>query len=193
MFRQDVLLRMALAERGIDAEVSCTKLDHWSGRAFVDGRRVGLVYPDSFFDAALPLMATPRGVRMFFIGTVDATRRNMLEPFRLHPDAVVIESNRGRSEHKNRWDPSYYHAMSEAMFGLCPHHTDWPGPWEHLWTYRFIDCVLVGTIPVVFRATPLADWLVDGFRWVWEDRIPHEYSREDAAHNRALAEERFRL
>jgi hypothetical protein len=52
---------------------------------------------------------------------------------------------------------------------------------------------MVGAIPVLFRATPLGAGFVDGFRYVWDDDATFEYSREDALHNRALAEQRFRL
>lgn len=192
-YRQVALLRMALVERDRAGAVTCSQADHWHGRTMLDGEPAGLIYPDSFFTASAKLIDTPKTIRTYFVGSVGRARRKMLEPFRDDPSAVIEESSRGRSGHKNRWDPQYYEALAQAQFGLCPHHTDWPGPWEHLWTYRFIDCTLVGAIPVVFRATPLAGWLVDGFRWHWDDRIPHSYSRDDAMHNRALAEERFRL
>lgn len=194
-YRQEALLRQALAERGVQADTGCTREDHWHGRARAGDRVVGLVYPDSFFDEARKLFDTPRSIHLYFVGSVNRGngRRPLLEPFWHHPDAVIIESTRGRTDAKNRWDPEYYEALATAEFGLCPHHLNWPGPWTHLWTYRFVDCCLVGTIPVLFRPTPLAPWFVEGFRYAWDDAGSFTYSREDAEHNRTLAEERFRL
>jgi hypothetical protein len=191
-YRQVALLQLALAERDKDGEIRCTKADHWRGQSVLDGKPVGLIYPDSFFTKSVALLAAPKTYSLLFLGRIDRGRRQLLEPFRHYPGALVEGSERGRTEAKNGWDPPYYETLARAEFGLCPHHTDWPGPWEHLWTYRFIDCLLVGTIPVVFRSTPLAGWLTDGFRYAWDDGAFY-YSREDATHNRALAEERFRL
>jgi hypothetical protein len=192
-YRQVALLRMALAERGRVGEVRCSQADHWRGVSWLDGAEVGLIYPDSFFDHAEALLDTPKDRTLHFAGRVDRGRRKLLEPFWHYPHATIIESNRGRTDAKNGWDPVYYEPLAAAEFGLCPHHTDWPGPREHLWTYRFIDCLLVGAIPVVFRSTPLAGWLTDGFHYAWDDAGEFRYSLEHALANRALAEERFRL
>lgn len=192
-YRQRALLETALAERGRTGRIRLTKEDHGQGRAFVDGEEVGLIYPDSFFRRSRPLMDTPKTVTLFFSGYCNQGRRQLLEPLRTYPGAIIEESNRGRTPAAHAWDEQYYRALAAAEFGLCPHHPEWTGDWDTLWTYRFIDSVLVGAIPVLFRATPLCEAFVGGFVYAWDDDEAFTYDPRAAAHNRALAEDRWRL
>jgi hypothetical protein len=193
VLRQEALLRTAMKERG---ELLPYRIDHENGTARVDGRTVGLVHPDSFFETSRPLLDTPKTLGFYFAGyfVPAGGRREMLSRWRGAHGAVIVQSSEGRKpNHKGSWHPAYYEPLASAEFGLCPHHTNWRGPRETMWTYRFVDCCLVGTIPLLFRATPLGEEFTRGFRFAWDDDEAFAYRPEDAAHNRALAEERFRL
>jgi hypothetical protein len=191
-YHQGRLLLAALAERGVPAQRIA--MDHMNGSARVAGMTLGIVYPDSWFERTRPLLSAAKTVSYLFIGNITSGRRRMLNTFaEAHPGTEIVSTLTGRDKAvKGRWDESYYRQMGRARFGLCPHHPDWQGPWETMWTYRFVECCMVGAAPVLFRRTPLAPAFVEGFRFVWDDEA-HTYDPADALHNRALAEERFRL
>jgi hypothetical protein len=193
--RQEALLRLALRERGLAYDG--LEIDHKNGRSRVNGYSLGVVYPDSFFAAGAALMGGPKPMRFFFQGDPGQQREGLLEPWR-EPIGQVRWSLFGRDKtRKDQWDRVYFGRLADAEFGLCPHHPEWLakgwGPAETMWTYRFIDCVLVGTIPVLFRATPLGPEFVEGFTVAWDDDATFVYDRAAAAENRVLAERRFRL
>lgn len=188
MMRQEALLWLALRERGVPH--ARIRTDHANGRSWVDGREYGIVYPDSFIERASQLFGGPKERRHFFRGYMGEGRRTMLAPYA----DDVEESGFGRDRaKKDAWDEGYFRALASAEFGLCPHHPEWPGPRETLWTYRFVDCVLVGAIPVLFRATPLGAAFTEGFHVAWDDDPPHKFDPEHAHHNHALGRERFSL
>lgn len=189
MTRQEALLRRALLERGV--EYDSIAIDHANGRSTVDGTSYGIVYPDSFFRNGKALLGAPKKRRAYFRGRLTPQRRAVMEP--LGADIEASEFGRDRTK-KDAWDPVYFERLASAEFGLCPHHPEWGGPWATLWTYRFIDCVLVGAIPVVFRVTPLCEPFVGGFHYVWDNQLADaSYLTEAAVHNHRLAAERFAL
>lgn len=192
--RQEALLRLSLAEAGLAP--SEVVVDHDAGESKLDGRVVGLVHPESFFDATRSLVEREKTLDFFFSGYVRPRngRRSLLAPFAARENALVEESDRGRDATvKTRFDPRYYERLSSARFGLCPHNVNWPGSKTKLWTYRFVDCCLVGAIPVLFRATPLRASFVDGFSYRWDDAPEFVYVPSEARRNRRLAEKRWRL
>lgn len=195
MTHQEALLRAALAERGRDG--ASVVVDHLNGSALVDGSAVGLVYPDSFFAATEALFRrTERPVSYFFRGYLPPRggRIEMLARWREVAGASISESNWAQAgENKGAFDSEYFSALGAARFGLCPNHTHWPGPPETAWSYRFVDCCLVGALPVLFRTAPLSARFVDGFEFVWDDESGHRHTRGAVEHNRARAEKVFFL
>lgn len=195
--RQELLLVKALRERGLtDTTYS---VDHPNGRAtLADGRVVGVVHPDSFFEHTAAFVSQPKTLKFHFAGNMrdgrGSGRRRMLGPFAERADSVVRHDTWCKlDQNKASWHQEYYAELASAEFGPCPHHMNWPHSWETLWTYRFIDCCLVGTIPVQFRATPLGADFVAGFHYVWDDDERYTFDPMKALENRTLAEERFRL
>lgn len=198
MNHQEALLRRALKER--KESVTVEDVHHLGGTAVLsDGRHVQVVYPDSFFTRTSSLVRSSKDIPFFFRGSFKSRRgRNeLLEAFASEHDGVVLEKNEwGRqAENKGEFDVSYFVKLSRAEFGLCPHHPKLLGRFdsETIWTYRFIDCCLVGAIPVLFREAPLGQRFVTGFHYVWDDQDSYNYSIKEAAWNRDLAEQRFRL
>lgn len=192
MTHQQALLMRALDERGIAGVVT---VDHLNGTAAVDDRNVGLIYPDSFFERTAEMTAAPKPVEFFFCGHLKGPGRKLvsLERFR-GPGSSITHSPWGRHRgNKGHFDPAYFRGLAAARFGLCPHHTTWPGDPARTWTYRFAECCMVGAVPVLFRETPLGPCFVEGFRYVWDDADEFAYSPDDARHNRTLAEQRWAL
>lgn len=198
MFHQEALLRLALEERGRLDPAVC--VNHLAGTASVDGEEVGIIYPDSFFDATRMLFEQYIGYKRhqyFFQGIAvsKGKRHDMLDDFvRAHPQTTIVHSDSGRApENKGMYDYVYFERLARATFGLCPHHLNFPDRGYGLWTYRFVECCMVGTIPVLFRETPLRESFVEGFHYGWNDKRKHKFNAAHAAHNLVLAKERFGL
>lgn len=199
MLKQEILLRRALRERGHSPGVLSIKVDHMVGSSTVNGTRISLVYPDSFFKKARSLWGRPKKLNFYFNGAITPSgrRASMLEAFSRVPGSRVIDSSFGRVNlFKGSFNWSYYSGLSQSRFGLCPHHSDWPG--SYFWTYRFVECALVGTIPITFRETPLSESFTSGFLFYWDDseslsQISNQTLREMAEENYNLALKRFSL
>ena len=198
-YMQYGLLRRALKERGHRTHTYRFLIDHDSGTALVNDQQVGLVYPDSFFTRSAAMHNRRKSHTYYFNGLITESggRRELLAPFAARSDARVVNSRLGRVNWlKDKYNYLYFRGMAESIFGLCPHHTDWPG--NYLWTYRFVDCALAGTLPLLFRETPLADDFIDGFHYLWsndghlEQTVPDEYDLL-VKHNFRLAKARFGL
>jgi hypothetical protein len=198
-YHQLALLERALLERGLSTEG--INVDHRAGIGWLaDGSEVGLVYPDSFFEQTSFKSSKP--INFLFCGLITPDRRRMLDGFqRSHGDIQIIHSKWGRvAENKGRFDADYFGLLARSRFGLCPHQ---PGDGFEpgtLWTYRFAECCIAGTIPVCFRETPLSSQFTDGFRFVWDDNgrlhealPPYTFCPACATANRDLAERRFCL
>ena len=192
---QGALLNQALAERGMPQVSVLLAEDHAVGRArLTNGRIVGLVYPDSFFDRTVGSVSQDKPLRFLFIGRMGLGRDVILKKWRRNLDARVVESKWSfELANKGAFDAAYFEQMAQAEFGLCPHEPGWGATRANMWTYRFAECCMTGAIPVQFRATPLGEAFTAGFYYVWDDDAEFIYDPERAAQNRALAEERFRL
>jgi len=144
-------------------------------------------------------MKFPKLYSFYFNGEMHEAggRPRMLAPFASQPRSRIVASGVGRySFMKSRFNGFYFANLAMSKFGLCPHHADWPG--DVMWTYRFVECAMVGTLPVVFRETPLDEQFTRGFYFLWDDEVCAW--RPDAVQvlkwskaNRSLAESRFRL
>ena len=198
MLHQEALLRKALVER--DNLNPAVHINHLAGIAVVDGAEMGIIYPDSFFDTGRTLFEKNVGYKVhqyFFQGVVEGwgQRSRMFNTFtRTHRRTEIVVSVRGRDgKQKGNWDNDYYTRLARATFGLCPHHVNFPHKGYGLWTYRFIECCMVGTIPILFRETPLRESFVEGFHYEWDDKRKHKFDAVHAAHNLVLVQERFGL
>ncbi len=198
MLQQEALLHLAFAERALT--FSTLRIEHEAGVSIVDGRRLGIIYPDSFFTKSQELFELPKHAGYFFQGHISTLgrRRALFAAFRQRQkrkvDIEIVETNYGRcAQNKGVWHASYFAKLARSQFGLCPHHQNYPNKGYALWTYRFIDCCLVGALPVLFRETPLCADFIKDFHVLWNDDATHAYNRNCAAHNRRLAEERFKL
>lgn len=170
ILKQEALLRRALKERGLNWRQFDIKIDHDTGRNWVDGIEMGIIYPDSFFRWAKILQKSRKKYKYYFNGNMSPSgeRSRMLAPFTDLPDAKIVQSNFGRNNYfKSYFNVHYFWALSSSVYGLCPHQKDWPG--KVLWTYRFIDCLITSVIPIIFRETPLDSSFLKGFEYEWDD------------------------
>ena len=195
VFLQKRLLELSLSEIGIQTKGLPISIDHENGTAKVGSVDVGLVYPRRFFTCARILQKKIRHFEYYFNGAMPANggRREMLEKYLSRNDSKILESYHGRkNSNKGRFNESYFSDLGNSKFALCPHQADWPGPRETMWTYRFVEACMAGSIPILFRATPLGSKFIDGFHFFWDD-TPCVYQHDLAMENQRLAIERFTL
>ncbi len=199
--KQELLVRLALKEKGFNLKKIKISIDHDLGLNYINGIKLGIKYPDSFFDQATKLGDSEKIVNYYFNGNMadSGGRKKMLASFIKMPKSIIVESNDGRVEDKkDKFNEEYFQGLANAKFGLCPHQADWQGNQDALWTYRFIECCFVKTIPVLFREAPLSVNFTHGFHLLWAHEIlsndqAQVYNTQDAEKNNKLAREIFCL
>jgi hypothetical protein len=202
VYLQEILLRMALEEEGIDPQKISIEVDHKNGTSTIEGVQVGLIYPKSFLKRCEKYISREKKVKFYFKGNMSKSgnRLEMLRKFSKY-DSIIIDSNSGRMiEKKGNFDAEYFLVFGSSEFGLCPNQADWDGLPNMAWTYRFVEACMTESIPILFRSAPLGDNFTNGFRFIWDDdavRIIETtelvYQNEIAERNRLLAAQRFCL
>lgn len=99
-----------------------------------------------------------------------------------HQNVVFVTSDRGWRHPTKAWDASYFQLLADSKFVLCPDG-------KFVWTYRFFEAALCGSIPIIQNECAL----YDGFRtFAMGDPLRElEWDRDDALHNFNLCRERL--
>lgn len=198
LLKQEAMLRLALKEEGIDYRNLTIKIDHINGINFINGIELPIIYPKSFFQKAKKFHTPEKVLTYYFNGNMSDSggRKKMLSKF-LIPDSKIVESDYGRLTFaKNKFNKTYYSELATSKFGLCPHQKDFVGNQETMWTYRFIECCMVLTIPVVFKETPLGEKFLNGFYYLNDEEVLLDnvlYDHEQALRNFRLSLQKFTL
>lgn len=199
VLKQEALLRLSLQELGFNDKAMKIEIDHINGVNYINEVCFPVVYPASFFaEADFLRKNTAKKYDYYFNGnmSVKGERERLMLPFK-ERGAVIIESDVGRSIFsKSKFNIEYYGGLAKSRFGLCPHQKHWSGPRETIWTYRFIECCMVGVIPVVFSETPLGCKFLSGFEYVHDNDLlagDTKYSQSHANLNWELVSNRHSL
>ena len=203
-FKQELLIRKALIEKGFKLRKLKIICDHNLGINYVNGIKLGIKYPDSFYYEATKLIPVNKSLNYYFNGnTAESGKRSvLLKPFKNLKGSKIISSNEGRvQKNKNKFNYNYFQTFAEAKLGLCPHQADWEGDLDHMWTHRFIESCFVESIPILFQAAPLGEKFIHGFNYYWDYEVLNgsfnlndpNYDKEIAKSNRFLAERMFCL
>lgn len=158
VYKQELLLRLALKEKNINLNNLEIKCDHILGLNYVNGIQLSIKYPDSFYYKAKSLIPDKKGINYFFNGNMSESgkRQEMLNPFKNLYGSEIVSSNEGRIQrNKDKFNEEYFRSFANAKFGLCPNQADWDGDKESMWTYRFIESCFVEAIPIIFINAPL--------------------------------------
>lgn len=93
---------------------------------------------------------------------------------------TISSSPRGRLPQWKFFDPEYYTRLANSRYTLCPNG-------DFVWTYRFFEATLCGSIPVVESSCPP----YEGFRYILMDgSIPSDaWRRESIEINRQRCRE----
>nr|WP_321278083.1 hypothetical protein [uncultured Vibrio sp.] len=194
ILKQEAMLRLALKEEGLNYKHFTIEIDHVNGYNYVNGVRLPIIYPRSFFTKSDELKKDKK-IDFYFNGNMSDSggRKEMLKPF-LTYNSLIEESDFGRLySNKTVYNHDYFSSLASAKFGLCPHQKDFLGEPDTMWTYRFIESCMCKSIPLVFVETPLGRKFIDGFTVVENidlDTITDDFSIKIAEENYELCKSR---
>ena len=95
----------------------------------------------------------------------------MLEPFREQGSRIIYSSYGRQRKNKGTFNHGYYRELASSEYGLCPHQKNFSGIEYTMWTYRFLECVMCKTVPVVFSETPLGSEFLNGFDYIVDKEV----------------------
>jgi len=148
-FLQLIHLEQALNEDciRIDEPKKQIAIDHKNARNVVNGCAVGVIFPRSLVAYCSCGLWQTKNITYMFSGFNNAKRKWVSE-YANHPDAQVQFTQSGRDVRKETglYDYDYYDKLMASKFALAP---DGAFPW----TYRFLEGILCGAIPVIPKRT----------------------------------------
>ena len=166
ILKQEILLKKALIEEGIDLSTVKILCYHDIGVSKVNGINFGIKYPKSIFNKVSNLITKKKKYDFYFNGNTNdsGNRKILLKPFKNLEKSLIISSNDGRKlKNKGKFNLDYFINFAQSKYGLCPHQMDWVSSFDNMWTYRFIESCFAGAIPVLFKETPLGKKFIDKF------------------------------
>ena len=195
--KQTIMLKKALVEEGINPDECKIKIDHDLGCSYVNEFELPIIFPKSHFDYAKKCHSNNKRYMFYFTGNPGKgnTRILLMKDFINKNDSKLIFNGDGRIvENKGNPNPIYFKEMSESHFSLCPHQPNWRGNWDALWTYRYIESLILKAMPVQFKSTPLAETFTKDsiFRWD-DDTFDNMPTEKELEFNYKFAESKFCL
>lgn len=195
--KQTIMLKKALVEEGIDLRNCQIEVNHDLGFSIVNGVTVPIIFPKSHFEFAKKCHTVQKKYMFYFNGNAGKgdARAHLMRDFLIKPASKIIFNDEGRVvENKGQPNPTYFKEMASSQFSLCPHQPKWRGNWDALWTYRYIEALMLKTMPVQFKETPLSKHFIADSIFRWDDdsfeTLPTE---KELAFNFNLAEKNFSL
>lgn len=195
--KQTILLKEALREYDIDPKNCRIQINHDLGFSIVNTIKLPIIFPKSFFESAKKYHDLDKKFMFYFNGNPgkNNNRKDLLKDFIDRDDSKIVFTNDGRIvENKGKVNEEYFSEMAQSHYSLAPHQPNWKGDVDALWTYRYIECLMLKTIPVQFKSTPLSPKFTAGTIYKWNDetfdKLP---SAQDLEQNYNNAKLRFSL
>jgi hypothetical protein len=124
------------------------KIDHQGARNILDGCEVGIIFPRSLIAyCSCGVWNDKKNVSFYFSG-INNPNRTWVKKYASEPNAEVVFTTEGRSIRKQTgaYDYNYYDKLMSSRFALAPNGV-FP------WTYRFLEGIMCGAIPIVPNRT----------------------------------------
>lgn len=118
-------------------------VDHHTPRTAVGNVERPLIFAHGVTDRC-KLKWDDRVISISFAGNMTESRRHTLSPlFAAYGDGFrVVSTNAGRDWPGKAWDEQYYEVLGRSALTACPDG-------DFIWTYRFFEAALCGSIPVI--------------------------------------------
>lgn len=195
--KQTIMLKKALEEEGIDPNKCSIEINHDIGYSYVNDVELPIIFPKSFFRYAETFHTNHKTYLFYFNGNAGKgnTRMLLMKDFLDRTDSKLIFNNDGRViENKGNPNPVYFKEMAMSQYGLCPHQPNWRGTKDALWTYRYIECLMLKTMPIQFKETPLTEKFTQDSIYKWDDdNFDSMPNKQELDHNYNFALSRFSL
>src|SRR6056300_1323829 len=172
--KQTIMLKIALKEASMPLDKCNIRINHDKGISYVNDIELPIIFTKSWFDIDNNLRRCKKEYNFYFNGFIGegSVREALLKDFINRKDCKIIWSNDGRNvENKQKFNLEYFTGLAKSKYGLCPHQPDWPGDTNSLWTYRYIECLMTGTVPVNFKETPLSKQFISNTHFVWDSDV----------------------
>jgi hypothetical protein len=162
MTLQKIRALQALKEKNIKAEVF---IEHKENPiTYIGENQYSLIFPRFLLNH----FSIEKEKDYVFVGLFTEKRKSFLSQF---PTAYIENSKRGRNTQTKEYDIEYFNIMSNYKFVLCPNG-------DFIWTYRFFEAILCGSIPIIEEDCKL----YDGFKFLKKGEL-HKYDLNIVYHN----------
>ena len=194
----------------IDVAGHILQLDTFKPWCEIAGIRRTLIYPHQILRHCRGLWASKRSIHYGFAGFAHSTRHQVLDEWHLrwfgrslvpkllrqsddlskllHDESLstvaVVYSKAGRRFPGKVWDDAYYDFLANSTVTLCPDG-------EEIWTYRFFEAMLCGSVPVVQSDCEVYQGFKYGF--LADDPSTIDCSAEVVLHNFRLCRDRLTI
>jgi hypothetical protein len=162
MTLQKIRALQALQEINVVADVSIKHSEN--PITYIGNKSYTLIFPRFLLNH----FSTQKEKDYVFIGLIKEKRKQFLSAF---PTAYIKNSKRGRNIQTKEYDIDYFNIMSNYKFTLCPNG-------DFVWTYRFFEAILCGSIPIIEQECNL----YDGFKF-YTKKETHIYDLDIVHHN----------
>ena len=159
-------------------------LDHATPLTAVGSIERHLIFPHAIATRCRSLWRD-RDIDVFFAGQATPVREAAIRRWAELSGGDLSHvhfSSRGRVWPAKAWDQDYYSTLGRSAFTLCPDG-------DFIWTYRFFEAALCGSIPVIQNKSVHYDGFV--YRTMEESASALQWDANAAAHNYALAAEQL--
>jgi hypothetical protein len=124
---------------GTTGNSSFINISHHEPHVLINGIKKSLLFPRQICDYLKSEWKDNRKHKISFVGLVTEKRKAILQSMN---GVIVKNSSNGRVFPGKSWDEEYYQYLLDSKYTLCMDG-------DFIWTYRFFEACLCGSIPII--------------------------------------------
>ena len=160
--KQEALFWEALREAGLEGT---KRIDHTTGRCYYNDEEYKVLFPLRYLSKVRKLEKS-KSLNYVFVGK-EEKGREWVKDF-ASENSYINLTNKGWKMPKELFDSTYYQLLCNSKFALCPRG-------KFLWTYRFYEALMCGSIPIVDKNFEEPSML--GFKYYYYQKpLTHRFS-----------------
>ena len=156
------------------------EVEHTTPRVRVGKHDRAYIFPHALVRQLKESWADERRMRVSFRGLLTPQRADLLKNWKGQEGVCITATDRGRRAETKYDDPGYAHELGSSQFVLCPGG-------DCAWSYRVVESVCAGAVPIVETAHPsYGDLVTLRMDEVTPDTLP-DWRADLAEHNFEIA------